>query len=203
MPATDPPTAAPEHPRRNDGHTCVAPRAGERRRPAPVELDKAVGPSARRRVGRPHTAAPPPPRPRSATCRPVPPARPRCGGRACRVPASSKPIRQRGSPSGPAHVHDDKRAVDHVELPLVEEQDGGTLLDRNGSRRRQARDGSLGHGYARRISIRPQPNARARPKPAARAERNAAGSVTVKLPVNSTRLNRTGRCMSRGTRIVS
>ena len=54
--------------------------------------------------------------------------------------------------------------------------------------------------HALRMSINPQPNARARPKPAPSAARKTAGSVTVRLPARSSTPKVAGSCLFRETR---
>ena len=64
----------------------------------------------------------------------------------------------------PRRIDKHEGAVDHVELAALDEQDRGPVLERDGRRRRRA--GEFWTHGARLSSIRPQPKAFERPKPA-------------------------------------
>src|ERR1700721_4765415 len=88
-------------------------------------------------------------------------------------------------------VHHDEGAVQHVQPSLLDEQERGPLPDRDWAGRRQPLHRPAAH-RTRRISIRPQPNARARPKPWISRARKRAGSRISSTPEISSTPTTTG-----------
>src|SRR5579885_3412833 len=92
-------------------------------------------------------------------------------------------------------VHDYEGAIEHIELPLLDEHDGGALLEGNGPWRGQARNGRAGAAQsALLISISPQPNPFALPKPWARDCKNSSGLRTLRVPLRSSWPSTIARC---------
>ena len=101
-----------------------------------------------------------------------------------RAPGSS--IRQAMPPMGiwvrtPSASMATKGSVRDVDLCAFDKEQCRAFLEWNRFRRRKAWQ----HHPTRRINMSPQPQALARPIPAASAARNASGSVTTRTPVRS------------------
>ncbi len=87
---------------------------------------------------------------------------------------------------GAIGIDGDTGAVLHVQPCMFDKDQRGAVLERDRRRRGKARQALPRPAHpARRISIRPQPKALARPKPMGSCTRKAAGSVISIRPVRS------------------
>src|SRR5438270_149801 len=102
----------------------------------------------------------------------------------------------------PNLVHQHEGAVKHIQPSFFKEQNRGPFFYRDRTGWRQpAQDAS--HALARRINIRPQPNALAAPNPLSTFARKRSGASTVSTPWKIRVEKVMGRLPSRGMRTCS
>jgi len=179
-------------------HTSSTRRATACRHPAPDELATATSRNRRHRVGRRYTGGHPPPsqiskipaRAASATT---------VADQGARFHHQADRPAERDMGADAALIDQDEGPIQHIQPHLLHESERDPIADWDRPGRRQPRHGpSTSHG-ARRINIRPQPWARDRPNPRARATRKVAGSRTVSTPEMSRRPKTAGLPSVRGT----